>query len=371
MAEMTVGKAIRMPCMRRGLVKYPDETVLVSQASLEQMAQSAHGIPVTIEHPHIPIDSESLKEIQVVGRVAKFDYDMPNDLWMAEFIVDDDEAVKLLQSGWGVSTAWYGNEYTGGGTYNNVPYERELVQGKYEHLAIVKNPRYEMAIDPVFLNSKDSMPCKSSNDKCNIVINSKPNAIGGKSMFAKIWRTTREEVKANENEELVLELEHGQVPLSQIVDELKEHRAKAQEAEAEMAPESEKRILNDDDEVEVDGQKMKVSALRSEYMNMKNAMKKAEDESEGSRHLNPDENEAMCDENETGKLEASSKNEAVEEKEEKEEKKENDKREDDAVARFNSLKSAYENGIGIEIESEFLSTRERVEMGRARYGSTK
>ena len=369
MAEMAVGKAIRMPCMRRGLVKYPEETVLVTQTSLEQMAQSAHGIPVTIEHPHKPIDSESLQEIQVVGRVAKFDYDNTTDLWIAEFIVDDDEAVKLLQSGWGVSTAWYGNEYTNGGTYNNVPYDRELVAGKYEHLAIVKNPRYEMAIEPIFLNSKDSGTRQQENTISKLIVNFKSNAVGGKSMFAKIWRTTREEVRANENEELVLELEHGQIPLSQVVEELK--TMKQQEAEAKKA-EAGKKVLNDDDEVEVEGQKMKVSALRNEYMSMKNAMKKQEekpeekpaepkmqeDEAEGSRHINLD--EPKCDE--TGELKPSSKNEDEDEDEAKK---------NSVEGNFLALKRAYENGLDIKIEDTFLSTRERMEMGRARYGSTK
>lgn len=368
MAEMAVGKTIRMPCMRKGLVAYPEETILVTQNALESMAQSAHGIPVTIEHPGIPIDSKSLQDIQVVGRVSKFDYDRDEDLWYAEFVVDDDEAVKLLQSGYGVSTAWYGQDYAAGGTLNNVPYARELTGARYEHLAIVKNPRYEMAVEPVFLNAVKEAPCQEEPKLSKIIINSFGNSIGGKTMFAKIWRTVREEVKANENEELVLELEHGQVPLAKVVEELKSYKAEAaSKEEKEMKPAA--RVLNDDDEVEVDGKKMRVQELVSEY-------KKAKEQSVAMKE--PKKAEAMEEKHESAaeKMPEEEKKEAGMQEQEarcasEDEEKDEEKEKLAANARFNSLKDAYENGQGVEVETQFISLRERTEQGRTRYGTKK
>ena len=381
MAEMAVGKTIRMPCMRRGLVSYPDETILVTQNSLDELAKTAFGIPVVIEHPGIPIDGQSIKDIKVVGRVAKFNYEPEADLWFAEFVVDDDEAVQLLKNGHGVSTAWYGNEYKSGGTYNNVPYDRELLTARYEHLAIVKNPRYEMAKDPVFLNSKAGDTRQAKPEPSTILINSKANSIGGIKMLAKIWRTVREEVKANENEELVLELEHGQVPLSKVVEELKSMKAKeAAKKDEEAKPAA--RVLNADDEVEVDGRKMKVHELVSEY----HAAKKHSDEAEGEAKKHEAESEAKKHEAEdkAKEHEAKDKDEAKEHKVEievEDEAKEHADEDRDAkeheakcnsadeTARFNSLKSAYENGKSVEVTTQFVSLRERADMGRARYGS--
>jgi len=354
MTDMVVGKTIVMPCMRRGLVKYPDETVLVSQKALEQLSETAYGIPVTIDHPHRKIDSESLPEIQVVGRVSKMFFKPEDDLWYAEFVVDKEDGVKLLQDGWGVSTAWYGHEYTQGGSYNALEYDRELVSGRYEHLAIVKNPRYEMATDPIFLNSKTSKPCTSIPKGNSITLKSISNP-GGVKMFAKIWRTTREEVKANENEELVLELEHGQVPLSKILEELKEYKPEKKEASM--------RALNDDEEVEVNGNMMKVSELKKHYQEYMESKK------------NKDEAKCAEDEKKAAMMhEEEAKEHEEEEKEEKEEKEEYEGKKnskEDSKARFNSLKSAYESGHNIKIEDQFVSTRERVEMGKSRYGSSK
>jgi hypothetical protein len=177
-------------------------------------------------------------------------------------------------------------------------------------------------------------------------------------MFAKIWRTVREEVKANENEELVLELEHGQVPLSKIVEELSAYRAKEASKKEEETKEASKRVLNDDDEVEVDGKKMKVHELVAEYNKAKEAgMEKGEEKHEAAdkEKMNEDmameqESKAMCD----------AADEVKDEMKKVEKKAEN--------ARFNSLKSAYENGSALKVEDQFVSTRERVDMGKARYG---
>jgi regulator of protease activity HflC (stomatin/prohibitin superfamily) len=79
----------------------------------------------------------------------------------------------------------------------------------------------------------------------------------------------------------------------------------------------------------------------------------AESEGEAKKH----EAEAMCDE-----VESDEKSKKMESK------KSNSV---DQVARFNSLKSAYENGKSIEVESQFTSLRERVDMGRSRYGTSK
>lgn len=381
MAEMAVGKTIRMPCMRRGLVSYPDETILVTQNSLDELAKTAYGIPVVIEHPGIPINGQSIKDIKVVGRVAKFDYEPEADLWWAEFVVDDDDAVQLLKSGYGVSTAWYGQDYKNGGTYNNVPYDRELLTARYEHLAIVKNPRYEMAKDPVFLNSKVQDTRQPQSEPSNILVNSTSSPIGGFKMLAKIWRTVKEEVKANENEELVLELEHGQLPLSKVVEELKSMKAKeAAKNEAMEGPKS--RVLNADDEVEVDGRKMKVHELVSEY----HAAKKHADDSE-AKEQSEEKEEAKEHAEDKDDDKAKEHSEEKEEAKEHSEDKDDDKKEhsddddkdrkdaeqkcnsQDEYARFNSLKDAYENGKSVEITTQFVSLRERVDMGRSRYGT--
>lgn len=326
---LSVGKVIKMPCMRAGLVKYADETILVTKDFLERIAATMQGVPVVIDHPEIRITDQNIGSLPVVGRVADMHFDQENDVWLAHFVIDNGKAVELLQSGYGVSTAWIGTKYSGGGTFNNCPYDREAVEGRYEHLAIVQNPRYEMAVNPIFLNSTDRQK-----DDNKVIINT-DNKKGNNSMFGKVWKkiTQREELMANSNEEFIVEIDGEEKPLKQWIEDFK---ANAKKNEA-------------DETYEVDGQKMTVNEIIDAYKNMKTKM---------------NESEAAAEEKKKEEEEAEAKkNEEESEKEKEEEAKTN--------SRFEEMDQVHENGKSTIPESNFLSLRDRLELGKNRYGSKK
>lgn len=381
MSELAVGKVIRMPCMRKGLCAYHDETVYLTQEVLEQLAQTGHGIPVTIEHPEDAITGENVGQLSV-GRVSKMEYSLEDDLWYAEFVVETEEAAKLLRDGWGVSTAWYGEEYGSGGTLNNVPYDREVKRARYEHLAVVKTPRYEMAIGARFLNSKTGQV-----DSKDSTMDTKPTPnTRGTYMLGRVWKmiTTREEIKTNANEDLHVEVDGEAKPLKNILEDMKAMKDK----KAEGAAEPEKKMLCGEDEVEVDGKKMSVNELIKAYKDACGSSAKAEGAVDEKHEQGPleievkHEEEPMAagkDEAEEKKAEGAAdeddKKEASAEEEDEKKKKEaegEDKGDEKKKtnARFAKIKELHENGvIEPEIESSFTSTRERVDLGRARYGT--
>lgn len=388
MAEMAVGKTIRMPCMRKGLCAYHDETVYLTQDVLEQLAQTGHGIPVTIEHPEGAITDENVAEVSV-GRVSRMDYEPSEDLWYAEFVVETEEAAKLLRDGWGVSTAWYGEEYGSGGTLNNVPYDREVKRARYEHLAIVKNPRYEMAVGARFLNSKAlQQDIKDSTIQTKLTPSMK-----GKLMLGRVWKMikTKEEIKVNANEDLHVEIDGKTTSLKSVLDEIR----RANEAAAQP----EKKMLQGEDVVEIDGKKMTVNELVKAYKDAcgyKMSMdEKKEDAVEEKHEQGPleieiehkeepmmagkQETEEAMKKQEDKKEVKEQEAEDLEKKEHEDEDEEKKEHEGEAEAeaekkkmntRFAKIKELHENGvIEPEIESQFTSTRERVELGRARYGT--
>lgn len=377
MSELAVGKVIRMPCMRKGLCAYHDETVYLTQEVLEQLAQTGHGIPVTIEHPEGAITDENVGEVSV-GRVSRMDYAPDEDLWYAEFVVETEDAAKLLRDGWGVSTAWYGDAYGSGGTLNNVPYDREVRKAHYEHLAIVKTPRYEMAIGARFLNSKTGQDDVSQ----STIGENSPQTSRGLFMLGRVWKmiTTKEEIKTNANEDLHVEVDGESKPLKNILEEMKNMKEKHEAA----APE--KRMLCGEDEVEVDGKKMSVNELIEAYKAACGGAMKADiDHTEEKHEAGPLEIEVKHEEEPmaAGKEDEPKEAAADEDKAEGAAEDEDDKKKKEAEAedkakgekkkmneRFAKVKKLHENGvIEPEIESQFTSTRERVDMGRARYGS--
>lgn len=354
--ELAIGKVIRMPCMRRGLVAYTNETVNVTQESLEQLAKTAHGIPMVVEHPEDAITDENVADLSV-GRVSRMDYDPASDLWIAEFIVYKDDAIKLLEQGWGVSTAWYGEKYDKGGTLNNVPYDRELREGRYEHLAIVKTPRYEMAVGPRFLNSR-----QDPTDTVTLETQNTTNLNRGLYMLGRVWKkiTSTEEVKTNSNEELMVEVDGEQKPLKKILDEMKEKR-NAEESKPKQ------RMLQGEDEVEVDGKKMSVNELIKAYKDSMGTDKKDE--------VEPKKDDVAIEVEQEEEMPAANEDESESEDEAKEKKKNVEDETDDEEkkkvnSRFAKIKEVHENGV-IEpsLMDQFTSTREMVETGRSRYGS--
>jgi hypothetical protein len=344
--QLAIGKVIRMQCMRRGLCAYPKETIYVSQEALYQLAPTALGVPVVVDHPAELITDENVANLAVVGRVSSMEYDTISDTWDAVFVVDNEEAISLLQNGWGVSTAWFGDKYASGGTHNNVGYDRELIEGRYEHLAIVKTPRYEMAVNPIFLNSntlqddhnKDNI--KTSNEKIE-------QTRGQQNMIGKIFKrlVSREEMKTNAGEELFVDIDGVDVPLTEVISDVKTLRLnKKNEDEAKEKEEKKeaKKMANDTDEVDVDGEKISVNALKQMYKENKknNACKKSNDDLEiDVKHK---------------EMEEGSKKNSIDEKETED--------------RFQMVKELHENGITYKLEDQFTSTKERVDMGKARYG---
>jgi outer membrane biosynthesis protein TonB len=359
--KLVIGKTIKIPAMRKGLVQYPNEVILVNQACLEQLAKTSHGIPVVIEHPGVKLDPESIKDVPIHGRVADMHYDQDKDEWSVHFVVDTEEAVTKLKSGWGVSTAWFGDKYGSAGTYNAVPYDRELLEGHYEHLAIVKDPRYEMAQGPVFYNSKNDLANETKKD----TINTNLQKSGGKEMLFKLFRTIREEIKTNENEQYMLNIAGQDVPLSNVLEEMKNMEAKKNEEEKKKE-ETKAKTLNGEDMVEHNGEKMSVNALVEKY----NAMKK-------ENEVKPEEKKEEKENAETPEEKAKKEAEAKKNADDAEAK----KKEDEAKKNAEDAEKAKVNSRFVEVKNlnetaspeldlgSFVTLRERTEAGRKAYGS--
>jgi len=359
---LAIGKVIKMPCMRSGVCKYTNENILVTKSALDQMKQSAIGIPVIIEHPNEKITDESIKTMPVVGRVADLHYIESEELWYAHFVVDTAEAVSLLENGHGVSTAWYGEKYGESGTFNNSPFDRELIEGRYEHLAIVATPRYEMAINPIFMNSKGGHSGPSG-DK--LLIEKPQESI---SMLGKIFKklTSREEIMVNSNEQYVVDVDGKEIDLKDAIDAMSEPK------------------LNGETLVDIDGEKISLNSLIESYKNAKAAKKnedekKDEDEDEDDKgekkqaKKNEDEKKDEDeDEDDKGEKKQAKKNMDDKEAEDKESAKKNEAEEEALTnARHRELEEAHINSAKESNSSEQMSLHDRVQLGLNRYGSKK
>lgn len=315
-------KTVRARFLEPGLVAYTNETVLIKNENLMNVAKDFKGVHVIIDHQDI--DDKNLEEI--VGYV--------NNVWFengwawCDFTVNSEEAIKLIDLGYSVSCA-YNPIYAEGGIYHNVEYDREIIGSEAIHMAIVENPRYEDAI--IIQNSINK----------NKVIN----------MF-KIKK--KEETKENsvdvELENAVFELDGEKIALSSMVDayqNAKEEEKKENEEDKEVK-------VNADYEFEVDGDMVKVSELAKAFK----ASKKNEEEEEKKEAKKNEEEEKEKKENE-------------EEEKKKEEAKEKQNSIDAKNAnKIKAAKDKLENGVENPISTNSIVTdRVRFDRGSAIYGS--
>jgi len=339
---MTLEKAkiVRIPAMRSGLCGYEDETVYLSNMALERMNQTAKGIPVFINHI---MSSPLTVENEAVGRVVRIEKEVGvEDLYVAEIVVEDEEAYNKLSNGWGVSTAYHIKNSGRGGTFNNIPYEREVLDAEYDHLAIVESPRYEMARDPFFLNSCN----KNKNVDNNITTNISTK--GDKGML-KFFRNKREEIKVNEGEELYVEVNGKEVKLNEMLALVEKEEAK-------------KQILENTAMIEVAGKQMSVLELISKYEAICNA--------KNGKSCNESDIDVANESEEEEKKENEDSEESKEEKDNAADSKDNSVEEPVDLTNFNSLKAANEKSNMVEEDvSGFLTLAENVALNKKKYGS--
>ena len=150
---MGVPKSYKIRFIEPGIISYNDSgagVVFVSREALDRMAPSFRNCPVIfVPESHDDSDASTAFNFDDVaatpasGIVAGIPY-WGDDGWMwADISVWDEEAQAAIAGGFNVSCAYKPTEETDGGEWHSIPYDVELGNGKYEHLAIVKRPRYE------------------------------------------------------------------------------------------------------------------------------------------------------------------------------------------------------------------------------------
>lgn len=303
--------------LEAGVVRYENEMVLIRAENVHKIAETFKGLPVIIDHENITLQNVDEEK---VGLVADKIWRDENARSNCSFLVDNKNGVNVINQGYSVSCAYIPTKFGEGGTWHNVPYDREILDGVGVHLALVANPRYEDAM---------------------IIENSKKET---KKMF-KIFKNKKEEVTV---ENAIIEVDGEEVTLENAIDAFRARK----EAEKRNA----KTKMNAEDEMEVDGEKVKVGDLMKAYKASKaKKNESAEEESEEDTKDNADEASEEAD-----------KQKALEKKEKEEKIKEN------AVFQT-TLKAAREKALQEDplknASTSKVSTKyERQALGKALYG---
>ncbi|MBO7733113.1 MAG: DUF2213 domain-containing protein [Methanobrevibacter sp.] len=313
-----------------GTVSYGDDGILkVTVEALNRFVQSFVGCPVIIRHQKVT--EENADDIRC-GVVSDVNFN-PNDGWFwCGGVIWDKEAIKKIEQGWSVSCCYDATDTTGnGGEWHNQHYDDELIDGRFLHLAIVPNPRYEDAT--ILLNSKED-----------------------KEMLLKLFNSKK--VQENDKEEEVMTNEAG-IDKNALKDKLLEHINKAVKGKGDIDGQSE-----DDWYAELNGMLDKLSYDDSEAE--KSNSKKNEDEEEKPAEEDDKENECKnSDEEEKKEPEEEEKDNEDEEKPAEEEgKSEDEDVKENSKGDFEVAKRLH-NSVEDGIKSDYRSESERIALGKA------
>lgn len=330
-----------------GVAQYEDGSrVFLNEDTLRKMDPTFAGCPVFIQHVDEvqPNVDEVRKEAD--GWVIESFFNQADGKHWVKFVVCTkaaQEAVKTLK----LSNCYLANDFAPGGEWNGVPYARQVMNAKYEHLALVANPRYEESV----IMSPDEF--KAYNESCLENLKRLSNEKEGK-MKLSFWNRKKVDDGIDiASMSVTLPESKKEISIAELV-------KNADEAEKKK---DEPVMANGDHHVEFEGKKMTVNELKAAYMDA--CKKNAEDDSDS------DEEEQNEEQKEEPKEEIKEKvAEKVEEKKEepkeepKEEKKPNSK---DAADR---LRNAHRKAMG-DVDAPPMSMHAQVELGKKMFGSQK
>lgn len=323
--------------IEKGVVGYDEEMVLINDEALNKLDKTMAGIPVRVQHVE-NIDVSKIQE-QSDGYVFESFY-LECDGWhWAKFICVSDEAHSAIQQGWSVSNAYTPTNWGGKGEYHNIPYDREITDGTYGHLAIVPNPRYEGA---VIMTPEEFKEYKESKEK---ELKELRNNKKEKKVMLKLFKKVPVEKDIDEN--ALIQLENGkEMSIKDMINAIVKNE-KEKEEEVKM---------NMDSEIDVGEEKMTVKELVNRYKNINK-----ENHMHGKKKNEEDEKIKLEKEEE----EKEKKNQK--EKEEKEEKQ--NKLDEEEKQNAKKLKDAEDLQNSLEVVVE--TSQDKLSRGVARYGSDK
>lgn len=294
-------KRYRSEYIEPGVCSYEDlglGVIFISDETLNKMQKTFLGKPIVNEdHQDMtPEQAYKLSEEDLESMADGIVYNvgkLPNGWYYNDFIVWNQETKKNIdEKKYNVSCAYYIDEEGPKGSWHNIAYDGEVLNGAFTHHAIVPNPRYERS--KVY-----SLDDEQSNDEIGAIIQ---NSKGVNEMKKKIFKHVLNSLKKkniknqeppakeedekkkkdeaeNTNEQMqnmegaYIELEDGQkVPLEEAV-----NAYKAAKENQEKEVENEK-VIGPDDEVDVEGEMVTGAELIAACGAMKKNAEPVQDE---------------------------------------------------------------------------------------------
>lgn len=314
--------------------------VFLNENTIRRMDPTFAGRPVFVMHVDgVSTDLHSLRN-EADGWVVESFFNEADGKHWVKFITVSEEAERAIKNGMRLSNCYIPKSFSNGGQWNGVDYQKEIVDGEYEHLAIVPNPRYE---ESVILNP-EQFKKYNEDKKLELIRLANQKDEGKKSMWKFFERKKVENSVDIESMSVVLPKSKREIVISQLLNEADE---------AEVAK-GQPRLVNASDLVVVDGEKVTVGELLEKLANAGKECMANEEEEKKEMEEEKKENEE---------------DEKKEEEEEKENKKKNAKEPHPNAQALRNAERAHVADFEQRRQNSVSLPMDAVARGKKKYGS--
>jgi len=278
---------------------------LLNPMHSKKMIPTLTGKPIFINHQ--PVDLQNLKE-QAEGYIVESFYNQLDGYAWAKMMVTDDNANEAIANGFKVSNSYIPVKEERPGEFHNVKYDTRIVDGKFTHMALVRNPRYEAADILTPAQFQDYQNAKQA--ELNALNNSKPDNKKGSSIM-KFFKTKKEET-TEIDKDTVVEMQNAKgETVSATVAEMQAAYEADQEAKAKAKEMENAKKVDETSTVEVNGKAISIADLKAAFLNAKakknDAGEVGDDVDENTNEGDEEEEEEEKEERRKGKFQKQSK----------------------------------------------------------------
>lgn len=347
--------------MEEGVAEYRPKgqdpfRVLVPQAIANSLNPTFQGRPLFVLHDEQEDSERDASDVD--GHVIRSFFNQADGKHWAEFIIVSEKGHEALAKGWKLSNCYIPQLAERKGMWHGVEFQKEVMGGTFDHMALVPNPRYENSV--IYTPEEFKKYNEEKEAELLRLANSQDETKETDMSFSFFKKTKLENALDIEGTSVKLPKSGREVTLAQLATEADEA------AVAAKSP----RIANEADVVEVAGEKMtvkdvlaKLEALIAECAEAKADASVENEETEVADEASESE-EVVENEDDDAK-------DKVEEKQKKD-KMENSKEAADAAkaakkANFEKLKNAEDRETQKTAVVD-LSV-DKVARGKSRYGS--
>lgn len=343
-----------------GVAEYREDDkshrIYLNEETLRKMDSSFSGKPIFVEH--VDEVNQNLDELNGESDGWVFDsfYNSHDGKHWTRFVITSEKGKRAIKNGYKLSNAYKPKMNGRRGIWNGVDYDNEVVDGEYEHLAIVRNPRYAESV----IMSPEQFKSYNENLKTELarISNSKPQEKPKmRSILNFFERKPIENSIDYEKVCVTLPNSGREMSIFQIVNEMDqfEEKKKLNEASSDMKVKLE------------DGVIFNVGDLVKEYKNVKEKyenMKKKNEEMDTTEGLDMSP-EGLDIENEDDEDDEEETKKKMKEKEEVKNKKMKNSLQ--KKQNFETLKNAHLKNV--ENEADYDPVLDRLERGKALFGA--